>query len=85
MLKRIAGFHLLVLVAYASTYRVLMHFGTGEAGILWALLMAIAVAVHTLTLFVNGLFRSDPAEKRTYLLTSLLVALIGFGSCVLHL
>jgi hypothetical protein len=47
--------------------------------------MAVGVGVHVLMLFFGVVSSEDPHIRRTNLVALLLVALLGFGTCVMVL
>jgi hypothetical protein len=76
--QRILGYNLAILLGLAVVLR-LFNRGNNELGFI--MLMAVAIL---LTFLANALIAmlSDKAEERqAYLLSALLVVLIGFGAC----
>lgn len=78
--------HLLILVAYSVAFRAWIALAIGGYGaILPLVLMAVGVGVHVLMLFFGVVSSEDPHIRRTNLVALLLVALLGFGTCVMVL
>lgn len=79
-LKSIAGYNLLAILAYSVLIRLAAG---GDMGIL--IISAFAVGLHVVTaLVISGFYASDKKkeEARAWLLTALLVLLVGFSTCL---
>lgn len=83
---RVLRKHLLILLAYSVAFRVWVALTIGGYGaVLPLILMAIGVGVHVLILFFQVVSAEDTHIRRTNLVALLLVALLGFGTCVMVL
>ena len=77
--QRIAGLNLAVVLATAITLRLLNQGRESEIG--FVLLMAMAIAAHSLILTILALTSHPPENRSNYWLSLLLVWLLGFGAC----
>lgn len=78
--------HLMVLVACSVVFRAWIALTIGGYGaILPLVLMAFGVGVHVLLLFCEVVSADDLHIRRTNLVALPLVALLGFGTCIIVL
>lgn len=84
-IKRVGGINLIILLVYTALAGLI---GLGEhgqyKGLGTMIFMAFAVGVHTAILLLISLIRfigKDRESGRAYLLSSLLILLIGFSAC----
>lgn len=78
--QRIVVYNLATLSLLAVALR-LLNQGT-ESGIGFALMMAFLIVGQLFVTVIKALSAALPEERRAYWLSSLLVLLIGYGTCV---
>jgi hypothetical protein len=86
-IKKVAGINLLILIAYTLLINLVGNGGGGggEAGLGVAILMMIAVILHVGVLLLAMLIfflSKKNVEGRTFLLSALIILVIGFSACL---
>jgi hypothetical protein len=85
LIKRIGGINLIILLVYTAIAGIIGLNESGQyKGLGTMIFMAFAVGVHTGILLLIALIRfigKDNAAGRAYLLSSLLILLVGFSAC----
>ncbi len=84
-IKKVVGINILVLIAYTLLINLLSNNNGNERGMEVAILMMVAVAIHVgillLAMLIYFVSRKN-AEGRTFLLSALIVLVIGFSACL---
>jgi threonine/homoserine/homoserine lactone efflux protein len=83
-LKRIAGINLAILLGYSILARLIDNQPGHSKGLGFMIFMVMFVALHVLVNLIICLFHFSRRNKdlgRSYLLSGLIVAVIGFSAC----
>ena len=83
-LKKIAGINLLILLGYSLLARLSDSGGGHDAGLGFMVLMVVGVVLHigiNLLLCLVFFSKRDKERGRAFLLSSIIVAVIGFSAC----
>lgn len=83
-LKKIAGINLLVLLGYSLLARLADNSSSHEAGLGFMMLMVVGVVLHigiNLLLCLVFFSKRDKERGRAFLLSSIIVAVVGFSAC----
>jgi hypothetical protein len=88
-LGKIVGVNLLILLIYATICKVFGDIPRPEnynhrfvyfpAGMVW---MAYLIVFHALICLFVGAYSKDVKQFKSFLLTALIILLIGFGTCI---
>ena len=85
-LKKIAGINLAILLAYTLLLGVVTHESSGQyKGLGTMIALAMAISVHVCITIIMSIYyfvRSNKANGKAYLLSSLLVLVVGFSACI---
>jgi uncharacterized membrane protein YozB (DUF420 family) len=84
-IKKVVGINLLILLAYTLLCNLVSNSNGNERGMEVAILMMVAVVIHVGILLLAMLIffiRKNNAEGRTFLLSALIVLVIGFSACL---
>ena len=85
-LKKIAGINLAILLAYTVLLGVVTHESSGQyKGLGTMMALAVAISLHVCVTIILSLYyfvRSNNPNGKAYLLSSLLVLVVGFSACV---
>ena len=83
-LKKIAGINLLVLIAY-TTLVFVFNYDEREGSFTIMLIMMPLIGIHVFVNIVLGIIfftQKDNARGRAFLLSALVVLIVGFSSCL---
>jgi hypothetical protein len=75
---KIVGYNLLAILIYSALIRLIV--GGDSMGI--AILSAFVVGAHFLITIIVGIAKSGKSNGRAWLLAALVVALVGFSTCL---
>lgn len=84
-IKKVAGINLLILLAYTLLCNLVSNSNGNEKGLEVAILMMVAVILHVGVLLLAMLIffiNKKNVEGRTFLLSALIVLVIGFSACL---
>lgn len=85
MLRKVASVNLILLLVYTTLSTAIGLYNKQQYSILGAMMvMALAIGLHVTVLLIVSLFhfgRRNQPKGRAYLLSALLVLVIGFSAC----
>ena len=85
-LKKIGGINLLILLVYTLILGVATHESSGQyKGLGTMMALALVISIHVCVTVIMSIYyfvRSNKANGKAYLLSGLLVLVVGFSACI---
>ncbi len=82
---KILGYNMLIMLVYTAGIHIVCGGGKNEGGMVILIIMIFPVALHALVNFIISMvkffYNKDSGQGGSYLLSTFLVGIIGFGAC----